>query len=151
MADLKFSIEIAVPPNELFAFFIPQRMPLWYGTEMRVRFEAQGGRSEFAAGQKVSITGSLGSRAVRLAAIVTECDWGKLFEWQFEDSYGVKGTQRWEFETRACGTRLTLRDTYRMPGRYGRIVDLILTRFAVGTRDRWWLARLQRLASTGGC
>jgi uncharacterized protein YndB with AHSA1/START domain len=151
MADLKLSIEIAVPPNELFAFFIPQRMPLWYGTEMRARFEVPGGRSEFAVGQKVRITGSLGTREVRLTTTVAQCEWGKLFAWQCEDSYGVEGTQRWEFEAVACGTRLTMRDTYRMPGLYGRIVDRILTRFAVGARDRSWLTRLQRLASTGGC
>jgi uncharacterized protein YndB with AHSA1/START domain len=151
MADLELSTEIAVPPDELFAFFIPQRMPLWYGTEMRARFEAEGGRAEFAVGQKVRITGTLGTGEVTLTTRITQCEWGKLFEWQFEDSYGVQGRQRWDFEARARGTRLTMRDTYRMPGLTGRIVDLVMTRFAVGARDRSWLARLQRLASTGGC
>jgi uncharacterized protein YndB with AHSA1/START domain len=207
MADLKFHIDIAVAPNEVFAFFVPQRIPLWYGTEMNARFEVQGGASDFAAGQKVRITGQLKGHAVALTAVITAYDWEKLLEWQFEDSYGVRGSQRWELsparqgtafrpegrraaaptssaksgvltpevgrandrrsyetgsranyeglsgsgfvstnpETR--GTRVTMRDSYRMPGLYGRIVDAVLTRFAVSLRDRSWLDRLDHLAA----
>jgi hypothetical protein len=151
MANLRCSIDIAVPPSELFAFFIPQRMPLWYGFEMRARFEAQRGASEFSVGQKVRITGWLGRREVGLAATVTHCEWGQRFEWQIEDSYGLRGKQRWEFAPVPGGTRLTMRDSYRMPGLYGRLVDAAVTRFAVAARNRSWLGRLKRLASTAGC
>jgi uncharacterized protein YndB with AHSA1/START domain len=149
MADLKFSIDIAVPPNEVFAFFVPQRMPLWYGAEMKACFEVEGGASEFARGQKVRITGDLKGREMSLTTVITAYQWEKLLEWQFQDSYGIRGLQRWELaevsrETR--GTRVTLTDSYRMPGFYGRIADVILTRFAVSLRDRSWLDRLQHLA-----
>jgi hypothetical protein len=151
MADLRLSIDIAVPPNELFAFFIPQRMPLWYGLEMRARFAVQRGTSEFSVGQKVGITGRLGKRELALAATVTQCVWGKLFEWQFEDCYGVRGSQHWQFDAVPRGTRLTMRDSYRLPGWYGRLIDGAVTRFAVAARDRSWLDRLERLASNVGC
>ena len=62
MANLEFVRDFAVPPKEIFVFFVPQRMALWCGTEMNSCFEVQGGASEFAAGQKVRITGRLGDR-----------------------------------------------------------------------------------------
>jgi hypothetical protein len=172
MADLDFSINLAAAPNEVFAFFVPQRMPLWYGTEMDACFEVERGASEFAAGQKVRITGYLKGHPVTLTAIISAYEWEKLLEWQFEDSYGVRGFQRWELKAVerlsdsspaspnaprlpsaksgdaspfARATRVTMRDAYRLPGLYGRIVDVILTRFAVSMRDRSWLDRLDRL------
>jgi uncharacterized protein YndB with AHSA1/START domain len=174
MADLDFSIDIAAAPNEVFAFFVPQRMPLWYGTEMNACFEVERGVSEFAAGQKVHITGHLKGHAVTLTAIISAYEWEKVLEWQFEDSYGVRGFQSWELTPAervsdsspasrnapgltsaksadagqlARATRVRMRDSYRMPGLYGRIVDVILTRFAVSMRDRSWLDRLDRLVS----
>ena len=145
MADLKFSVDIAEPPNEVFAFFVPQRMPLWYGREMDARFHILGA-SEFTAGQKLRITGNLKGREMMLGVTISAYEWGKLLEWQFEDSYGVRGTQGWDIALVAQGTQVTMRDSYRMPGLYGRIVDLALTRFAVSLRDRSWLERLQHLA-----
>jgi uncharacterized protein YndB with AHSA1/START domain len=145
MADLKFSVEVAGPPNEVFAFFVPQRMPLWYGTEMNARIQMQGGASEFRAGQKLRITGTLKGREIALEATISAYEWEKLLEWQFGDSYGVRGMQQWEVSRTAAGTQVAMRDSYRMPGLYGRIVDCMVTRFAVSMRDRAWLKRLQRL------
>ena len=146
MADLNFPIEIAAPPNEVFAFFIPQRMPLWYGAEMDSQFEAQDGRSEFALSQKVRIVGKMGRREVSLTVVVTAYEWERLLEWRFHDSYGVRGMQRWDLERVANGTRLRMRDSYEMPGALGRFLDLVFTRHAVARRDRSWLARLRKLA-----
>ncbi len=146
MADLSFSLEIAVPPNEIFVFFVPQRMPLWYGTEMDAKFEVQGGASDFAVGQKVRISGDLGSHEVILTSVITAYEWERLLEWQFQDSYGVRGKQRWELQGVAGKTQLTMRDSYQMPSAFGRFIDKIFTRFAVVQRDRAWLARLQHLA-----
>lgn len=147
MADFDFSLDIAAPPNEIFAFLVPQRMPLWYGAEMDACFEVQGGASEFAASQKVRIAGRLGSREVTLTVVITAYEWERLLEWRFQDSLGVRGLQRWELAPIASGTRLTMRDSYQMPGALGRIFDLIFTRYAVARRDRFWLARLQKLAT----
>jgi hypothetical protein len=69
-----------------------------------------------------------------------------VFEWQFQDSYGVRGKQRWECQQTKDATRLTMRDQYEMPGRIGRIVDWLFMRYGVAARDRSWLDRLQRLA-----
>jgi hypothetical protein len=146
MADLSFSLDIAAPPNEIFVFFVPQRMPLWYGTEMDAKFEVQGGASDFAVGQKVRISGDLGSHEVVLTVVITRYEWERLLEWQFQDSYGVRGKQRWELHGVAGKTQLFMRDSYQMPSAFGRIFDRIFTRFAVGQRDRAWLARLQQLA-----
>jgi len=146
MADLTLSLDIATPRNEIFVFFVPQRMPLWYGTEMNAKFEVQGGAPDFAVGQKVRISGDLGSHEVILTVVITAYEWERLLEWQFQDSYGVRGKQRWELQSIAGKTQLFMRDSYQMPSAFGRFFDKIFTRFAVAQRDRAWLARLQQLA-----
>jgi hypothetical protein len=146
MAHLEFSRDFSVAPNEVFVFLVPQRMPLWYGTEMNSHFEVQGGASDFAVGQQVQLTGQLGKREVSLTVVITAYRWEKLLEWQFQDSYGVRGLQRWELESVPTGTRLRMRDSYQMAGLSGRLIDAAFTRFAVAQRDRTWLDRLQRLA-----
>jgi uncharacterized protein YndB with AHSA1/START domain len=146
MADLEIRMEIAAPPNEVFVFFVPQRMPLWYGAEMDACFEVQGGAPDFSLGQKVRIIGKLGRREVALTVVVTAFEWERLLEWRFQDSYGVRGLQRWEFAAVPAGTRLVMRDCYEMPGAFGRFVDRIFTGFAVARRNRAWLERLRHLA-----
>jgi uncharacterized protein YndB with AHSA1/START domain len=146
VAYIQLVRDFSVPPNEVFVFFVPQRMPLWYGTEMNAHFEVQGGAPDFAVGQKAKITGDLGRWSVTLTAVVTAYEWERLLEWQFLDSYGVRGLQRWELQPVAGGSRLNMRDSYRMPGLTGRLIDAVFTRFAVSKRDKSWLDRLQHLA-----
>jgi hypothetical protein len=146
MANLDFARDFAVPAKEIFVFFVPQRMALWYGAEMSSCFEVQGGASDFAVGQKARITGRLGKREVTLTVVITAYEWERVFEWQFQDSYGVRGKQRWEFQQKGSVTRLTMRDQYEMPGALGKIVDRLFTRHGVASRDRSWLDRLQRFA-----
>jgi len=146
MANLEFVREFAVPPKEIFVFFVPQRMPLWYGTEMNSCFEVQGGAYDFATGQKVRITGRLSAREVTLTVVIAAYEWERLLEWQFQDSYGVRGKQRWELQKTGSTTKVTMRDQYKMPGRTGKIVDRFFARYGVAARDRSWLDRLQRLA-----
>lgn len=146
MADLKLSAEFATTPNEIFVFFVPQRMPLWYGVEMDSKFEVQGGAADFAVGQKVRITGLLGGHDVALTVVITGYRWERMLEWRFQDCYGVRGLQRWELETWAGKTVLRMRDSYQMPSLFGRLFDKVFTRFAVAMRDRSWLDRLQHLA-----
>ena len=50
---------VAVPPQDVFVFFVPQRMPYWYGPEMRASFETQGCGSEFRAGSTVRISATM--------------------------------------------------------------------------------------------
>src|SRR5271155_71449 len=147
MADITLFSDFAAPPNEIFVFFVPQRMLLWYGAEMEACFEVQGGASDFSAGQKVRITGKLGGGNVTLTVVITSYEWCRLLEWRFHDSYGVRGLQRWELAPAASGngTRLTMRDSYEMPGAFAKLVDRIFTRHAVTRRDRVWLDRLHRL------
>jgi Polyketide cyclase / dehydrase and lipid transport len=147
MAEIVLSAEFAAPPNEIFVFFVPQRMPLWYGPEMNAYFDVQGGASEFAAGQKVRITGKLGRREVALTMVIVAYEWCRLLEWRFQDRYGVRGLQRWDLVPMSSnpGTRLIMRDSYEMPGSFGSLVDKIFTRRAVERRDQAWLARLQHL------
>jgi hypothetical protein len=147
MADITLSADFAAAPHEIFVFFVPQRMPHWYGAEMDACFEVQGGAPDFAAGQKVRITGKLGRREVTLTVVITAYEWLRLLEWRFQDSYGVRGLQRWELAPSASGsgTRLTMRDQYEMPGAFAKFVDHIFTRHAVTRRDRDWLERLHRL------
>jgi uncharacterized protein YndB with AHSA1/START domain len=145
MAALEFVTEFAAPPKLVFAFFVPQRMPYWYGAEMECCFEVAGGASDFAVGQKVRISGKVGAREVALTIVITSYEWERLLEWRFQDAYGVRGLQSWELAASALGTRVTMRDCYEMPGRLGRAADWLLTRHAVARRDREYLARLKRL------
>jgi len=146
MARLEFEQRIAATPALVAAFFVPQRMPYWYGHEMKAEFEILGGASDFAAGQKVRITGRLGAREVALTAVLTRYEFGGALEWQFQDQYGVKGRQFWEIAPQGDAALVLMRDEYEMPGGFARVVDALLTRHAVARRDRSWLARLARLA-----
>ena len=146
MAKLAMSIEIAAPPDRVGVFFVPQRMPYWYGAEMQAEFTLLGGEPDFRASQMVHVRGTLGKREVALTAVVTEYDFARVLEWRFQDAYGVKGRQRWEIQPAADGSRLRLYDEYEQPGAFGRLFDWLITRHAVAKRDREHLARLKRLA-----
>ena len=146
MSRIELATQISTTPNEIFVFFVPQRMPLWYGTEMNAHFEVQGGAPDFAVGQKVRITGTLQNYELVLTVVVTAYEWEHHLEWQFQDSYGVRGMQRWDLQPQAGATKLIMRDEYTMPTKVGKILDGLITRRAVKLRDRSWLDRLKRLA-----
>jgi len=156
MAQIETSVEIAAPAELVFAFFVPQRMPYWYGAEMEACFEVQGGAPDFAVSQKVRVTGHLGKREVSHTAVVTAVQQARLFEWRFEDRYGVKGLERWEIERLggsspegAQKTIVRMRSAYKMPGLLGKAMDWLLTRHAVARRNQDYLARLKRYAEHG--
>ncbi len=146
MAKLEFSIEIAARADRVAVFFVPQRMPYWYGAEMEAEFEVQGGAADFAVGQKVRISGQVGKKEVSLTVVITRFEFGRALEWRFADRFGVKGLQCWEIVPSGTGTRVILKDEYELPGRVGRLADWLFTRHAVRGRDRAHLARLKRLA-----
>jgi hypothetical protein len=149
MAKIETSIQIAAPAELVFAFFAPQRFPYWYGAEMQTCIEVQGGAPDFAVSQKVRVAGHMGHREVSHIAVVTAWQRGRLFEWRFEDRYGVKGLERWELERGSEPTRSSttvwMYSEYVMPGSLGRMMDWLLTRHAVARRNRSYLERLCRL------
>ncbi len=153
MARIETSVRIAAPAEVVFAFFVPQRMPYWYGADMQACFEVQDGASDFAVAQKVHIAGNLGKREVSHTAVVTALQQARLFEWRFSDRYGVKGLERWELEriepTAAQGapkTVVRMLSDYAMPGLIGKAMDWLMTRHAVARRNENYLARLKRYA-----
>lgn len=146
MAKLALDVLIQAPMDRVAAFFVPQRMPYWFGAEMHAEFEVQGGAADFAVGQKVRITGRMGGSEVTLTAVVTAFEPGRLLEWRFTDAYGIRGLQRWQLAADAGSTRVAMRDEYEMPGTLGRSFDALLTRHSVARRDRAWLAKLKQLA-----
>lgn len=155
MARVESSVQIAAPAEVVFAFFVPQRMPYWYGADMQACFEVQDGASDFAVAQKVRIAGNLGKREVSHTAVVTALQQPRLFEWRFSDRYGVKGLERWELEraeTSAAANRSSVRTVvhmvsdYTMPGFLGKTMDWLMTRHAVARRNENYLARLKRYA-----
>jgi hypothetical protein len=146
MAKIEIEERISASSALVGAFLVPQRMPYWYGAEMNCEFEVLGGAADFAVGQKVRISGRLGSREISLTATVTQFEFGRFLEWCFQDSYGVKGTQFWEINAMDDTTVVQMRDHYEMPGTFGRAFDWLFTRHAVARRDRDWLSRLKRLA-----
>jgi Polyketide cyclase / dehydrase and lipid transport len=146
MARIELVTQISAAANEIFVFFVPQRMPLWYGAEMNAHFEVQSGAPDFVVGQKVRITGKLQRHDVALTVVVTAYEWEHHLEWQFQDSYGVRGMQRWELQPIAGATKLTMRDEYTMPTTLGKILDRLITRSGVELRDQSCLNRLKRFA-----
>jgi uncharacterized protein YndB with AHSA1/START domain len=155
MARVETSVQIAAPAEVVFAFFVPQRMPYWYGADMQACFEVQDGESDFAVAQKVHIAGNLGKREVSHTAVVTALQQPRVFEWRFSDRYGVKGLERWELERAEAataasrslaGTVVLMVSDYKMPGLLGRAMDWLVTRHAVARRNENYLARLKRYA-----
>ncbi|MBZ5642852.1 MAG: SRPBCC family protein [Acidobacteriia bacterium] len=156
MAQIETSVEIAAPAELVFAFFVPQRMPYWYGADMEACLEVQGGAPDFAVSQKVRVTGHLGKREVSHTSVVTALQPARVFEWRFEDRYGVKGLERWEFERLAGPTLesaprtiVRMRSAYTMPGLLGKAMDWLMTRHAVAKRNQDYLARLKGYAEHG--
>jgi uncharacterized membrane protein len=153
MARIETSVQIAASAEVVFAFFVPQRMPYWYGADMQAFFEVWDGASDFAVAQKVHITGILGKREVSHTAVVTALQQARLFEWRFRDRYGVVGLERWELERldapspqRPPKTVVRMRSDYTMPGLVGKTMDWLMTRHAVARRNENYLARLKRYA-----
>jgi hypothetical protein len=146
MSRIELTTQISTTPNEIFVFFVPQRMPLWYGAEMNAHFEVQGAAPDFAVGQKVRITGKLQQHDVALTVVVTAYEWEHHLEWQFQDSYGVRGMQRWDLQPEGSATNLSMCDEYKMPTTAAKILDRLITSRAVKLRDQSWLDRLKRFA-----
>jgi len=149
MSRIVLTQVVAAPPQDVFVFFVPQRMPYWYGPEMQSSFETQGCGSDFRAGSKVRISGTLANRNFSHTAIVTAFERPRLFEWRFEDAYGVQGSERWEMErleNSSAQTIIRFTNDYKIPGRCGRVIDWLLTRHALARRNRDYLSRLARLA-----
>ena len=156
MARVETFIEIAAPAEVVFAFFVPQRMPYWYGADMQATLEVQGGAPDFAVSQKVRVMGALGKREVSHTSVVTALEQQRVFEWRFSDRYGVKGIERWELERlarlsqdRLSKTRVRMLSDYTMPGLIGKAMDWLMTRHAVARRNRDYLQRLKRYAEHG--
>src|SRR5271170_5128975 len=98
MGKLVQTRTIAAPPKHVFVFFVPQRMPYWYATEVDACFEVQNGASDFSVGLKVRISGTVAKKSVTHTAVVTAFAYPRLLEWRFQDAYGVRGLERWELE-----------------------------------------------------
>jgi hypothetical protein len=153
MAIVELARPIAAPPEHVFAFFVPQRMPYWYGAEMRSCFEVQGGAADFATGLKVRISGQLGRQSVSHTTVVTKFEYARLMEWRFQDEFGVRGLERWELERvtgPAVSTVLRFVSQYEMPGRLAKWMDWLWTRRAVRQRNLDYLERLVRLIEQRG-
>jgi uncharacterized protein YndB with AHSA1/START domain len=150
MTRIVLTCMVAAPPEDVFVFFVPQRMPHWYGPEMQSSFETRGCGSEFRAGSKVSISGKLANRTFSHTAVVTAFEKPRLFEWRFEDAYGVRGRERWEIErledSSSARTMIRFTSECEIPGLFGRVINWLLTRHALARRNRDYLDRLARLA-----
>lgn len=147
MTRVESTVEISTPPNEIAVFFVPGRMSYWYGREMDAEIRALACGADFMPSQIVQISGRIRGREVAHTAVVTKFEWGRLLEWKFKDSYGVRGTERWEIEPLAdSSTRARMTSEYEMPGAFARALDWLFTRRALARRNREYLARLKKLA-----
>jgi uncharacterized protein YndB with AHSA1/START domain len=153
MGRVELTQPISAPPRHVFAFFVPQRMPYWYGPEMESCFEMQDGAADFALGLKVRISGKLAGRVVSHTAVVTAFEPARLLEWRFQDAHGVRGLERWQLESlpgaggdqAPSHTIVRFVSQYELPGRLGRLLDWLVTRRAVARRSGEYLRRLAGL------
>ncbi len=160
MGKIEMTQPIAAPPRHVFAFFVPQRMPYWYGAEMDSCFEVQDGAADFALGLKVRISGKIGGRSVAHTAVITGFETARLLEWRFQDAHGVRGLERWELEglpalqgsgqggasgSQPDRTLVHFLGQYELPGRLGHLLDWLVTRRAVARRSGEHLCRLAGL------
>jgi len=131
MTTVSLTRIIAALPEDVFVFFVPLRMPFWYGREMDSSFEANGAPN-FTIGAKVYISGRLGQRSVAHTALVTAFERGRLLEWSFGDEFGVRGRERWELHrtqnSAPTSSRVQFLCEFETPGRLGRLMDWLLTR-----------------------
>lgn len=148
MTRVESSVEIAAPADRVAAFFVPQRMPYWFGAEMDAEFEVQDGESDFRAGQKVRITGRVLRREVKLTVVVTRTLDGRMLEWRFRDEYGIRGLQRWEVTATPRGTLVRATDEFELPSRsrLARLAERFWMRPSVSRRARTHLFELKKLA-----
>lgn len=147
MTRIDSTIEIAASAADVFVFFVPQRMAYWYGKEMAAGLEVLDGGAEFQVAQKIRVTGNIGKKEVGHTAVVTRYDWGRAFEWRFQDRFGVKGLERWEIESVSpLLTRVRMISEYEMPNALARFVDRVFTRHGIERRNKLYLARLKKLA-----
>jgi uncharacterized membrane protein len=98
----------------------------------------------------------LGKREVSHTTVVTALQSARLFEWRFEDRYGVKGLERWEIgppgdspSQGAQKTMVRMFSAYTMPGTISKAMDWLVTRHAVARRNLDYLTRLKRYAEHG--
>jgi uncharacterized membrane protein len=134
-------------------------MPYWYGADMELSLEVQGGAPDFAVAQKIRVTGHLGRREVSHTAVVTALQQARQFEWRFKDRFGVQGLEHWDIErldaalnlpeTNTPKTVVRMRSDYTMPGLLGKAMDWLVTRHAVARRNLDYLTRLKRYAEHG--
>src|SRR5260370_15612044 len=94
MSRIVLTQVVAAPSEDVFVFFVPQRMSHWYGREMRSSFETQGCGSEFRAGSQVRISGTLANRAFSHTAVGTAFPRPRLFGWRFGNSHWVRRRER---------------------------------------------------------
>ncbi len=107
------TVEIARPPDEVFAFVTdPTKLSAWQDAE-EVQQLTEG---PVRAGTRFrEVHKAMGRRRVELTEVV-ECDPGRLFHIRVVEGPPVDG--RWEFaSTPAGGTRVTLTPLAHLPGR----------------------------------
>lgn len=148
MTRVECSIEIAAEASRVGAFFVPQRMPYWFGAEMSAELEVQAGASDFRAGQKVRITGRVLRKEVKLTAVITRFEMCRLLEWQFRDGYGIRGLQRWEVTSVAGASLVRATDEFQLPSRsrLAKLAERFWMRPSVMRRARAHLLALKKLA-----
>lgn len=152
MTAVETSLDIAAPRSRVAVFFVPQRMPYWFGPEMQAEFEVLSGESDFRVGQKIRITGKLLRKEVRLTVVITRYELGRVLEWRFRDEHGIRGLQRWELDAVEHGnnehTQVTETNQYELPsaGRFARLADKFWMRPNIARRARIHLRKLRQLA-----
>ncbi len=152
MTRVEASLDVNSPLSRVAVFFVPQRMPYWYGAEMQAEFDVLGGESDFRVGQKIRVTGKILRKEVVLTVVVTRYKPGSVLEWRFRDEHGIRGLQRWEIEAVEHGndehTQVTEINEYELPsrGRFARLTDKFWMRPSIARRTRANLLKLKKLA-----
>ena len=147
MATIEQSIEIATTPVEVFLFFVPQRMPYWYASEMAAEFEVSAAaRPILPFRRKCTSAGKLGKKEISHTAVITRYEWLACSNGDLRTLTAFAAWNAGNWKPISTGTRVTMRSKYEMPGQIRRAIDWLITRHAVARRNREYFARLKKFA-----
>jgi uncharacterized protein YndB with AHSA1/START domain len=118
--EFRHSIEIARPPDEVFAYVTdPSKLPTWQDAEEIVQLTP----GPVGAGTRFrEVHKALGKRRVEITEVVV-FEPGRRFEIRVVEGPPVDG--RWDFEPADAGTRLTLTPIAHLSGPL-RVADPLL-------------------------
>jgi len=139
------SIEIAVPHEEVWPFFIdPEKVLQWYIPLQRFEYSSEKHGIE---GAPLYFEEKVSGRLMKLDCVVTECIENERFAFNMISGSMMKSyEERWTVETTSSGSKFTFMEQGELPyGFIGKIIEPIAKSMS-GSVIKKMLVKLKNLA-----